>query len=82
MLRPALFLLLFAVTVLLSLPGCGPRISDAELGEKLDRLPQIEGANEPYPLPGIDETLEAAREGEPPRQTTPAVGPSLPKLPK
>ncbi len=37
--------------------GCGPRLSDEELGEKLGGLPALEGADEPVPLPELDEAL-------------------------
>jgi len=65
------FFLLAAVATLLG--GCGPRLSDQELGEKLGELPSVEGADVPASLPELDDTLDAS-----PSPKTPGLGPSLP----
>lgn len=82
MLRPCVLLCVLTVIFALQLSGCGPRPSDAELGEKLDRIPHIEGVDEPYPLPGIDEAAEAARERTKLIPTGPASGQTVPVPPR
>jgi hypothetical protein len=48
-----------AVGLLLVLHGgCGPRLSESELGKVLRDIPKIEGADEPYPMPKLDEPVE------------------------
>ena len=40
-----------------ALVGCGPGVSEEDLGIIVTELPQVPGADEPYPLPefGTDE---------------------------
>ncbi len=38
--------------------GCQPKLDPQEYGEVLDKLPKIEGADEPYPLPKLEDPSE------------------------
>ncbi|NLF10024.1 MAG: hypothetical protein GX594_18900 [Pirellulaceae bacterium] len=33
--------------------GCGPKLSERDLGTVVEEVPQIEGAEEPYPMPRL-----------------------------
>ena len=33
------------------LPGCGPRLDQEDLGEVVFEIPNVPGADKPYPLP-------------------------------
>lgn len=65
--------IILTATLLLSTTGCGPRLSEEELGEKLDKLPVIEGVEEPFPLPGLEDI------DEPPADTPDSASPQLPQ---
>ncbi|HID74926.1 MAG TPA: hypothetical protein EYP56_02905 [Planctomycetaceae bacterium] len=36
------------------LAGCGPAVSEEELGEVIHEVPEIAGADEPFPIPQIE----------------------------
>lgn len=58
-------LLIPLLLLLAPLAGCGPAVSEDELGEIVFELPEVPGADEPYPLSerlGLDETSD---NGEP-----------------
>lgn len=38
---------------LLLLCGCGPELSEHELGTVVNELPKVEGADKPYPMPQL-----------------------------
>jgi len=45
---------LLTLAFLLAVPlasGCGPSVSEEELGEVVSGIPKVPGADEPYPLP-------------------------------
>jgi hypothetical protein len=48
------------VVVGLALPGCAPKLDPREYGEVIHELPKLPGAEEPYPLPELDEPTEKA----------------------
>ena len=50
------------LAMLLALAGCGPRLSDEDLGRVEYRLPDVPGAEVPYELPD----LTAIEDGEAP----------------
>jgi hypothetical protein len=52
---PRLIVIPAALAVLLTWPGCGPRYSPEEHGTLHQTIPQFEGMEKPYPLPGIDD---------------------------
>jgi hypothetical protein len=39
---------------LAGLPGCGPAIDEEEMGRVIYTVPQVEGSQEPYPLPMLE----------------------------
>ena len=54
---------LLIASLLLGCPplvGCGPGVSEEDLGTIVTELPQVPGADEPYPLPdfGTDEPVD------------------------
>ena len=46
----------------LTLAGCGPGVSEEDLGTIVTEVPQVPGAEEPFPLPefGTDEPTDDA----------------------
>lgn len=65
---------ILTATLAVSTAGCGPRLSDEDVGEKLDTLPVVEGVDQPYPLPELDDLEEPT--GDPAGSTPPV--PTLP----
>lgn len=65
---------ILTATLAVSTAGCGPRLSDEDLGEKLNTLPVIEGVDQPYPLPELDDLEE-------PTDDSPGSTPPVPTLP-
>lgn len=64
-----------ALFALAALPGCGPPpLDSAEYGEILTKLPEIPGAEKPYPLPELE--LPADPKVETPTDEPPAEGPA------
>ncbi|MBN1853424.1 MAG: hypothetical protein JW829_11895 [Pirellulales bacterium] len=51
----------WALILIASMAGCGPRLSDQELGHIEYRLPEVPGADVPYPLPDL--TVIEEKEG-------------------
>jgi hypothetical protein len=51
--------MLVLMTVLV---GCGPAVSQKELGETVFEVPEVAGAEEPYELPEVEPTEEQAAE--------------------
>ncbi len=59
--------------------GCGPHLSDNDLGEKLSDLPTVDGADEPLSIPELDGTFapqdeSSDAEPKPPVATVPRPG--------
>ncbi len=46
---------LATLVLLAGLTGCEPRLDPEQYGKVIYRLPQIKGADVPYPLPELDE---------------------------
>lgn len=44
--------------LLVSLGGCGPSLSEQDLGTVVYELPKVAGADEPYPMPQLGPPLE------------------------
>jgi hypothetical protein len=64
---------LAAMLGLAALPGCGPPTLDSqEYGEVLTKLPEIPGAEKPYPLPELD--LQPLGKSEVPTAEPPSEG--------
>jgi hypothetical protein len=42
--------------------GCQPQLDPQEYGDVSDKLPKIEGADEPYPLPKLEDPAEKPQE--------------------
>ena len=62
----ALLGLLFAVVLTLTgLSGCGPAVPEEELGEVVFEVPELPGADEPFPYPDADEPPEPGSAAEP-----------------
>jgi len=60
--RPGWILLLlmsFSITV-----GCGPALSEEELGHVVYEVPMVPGAETPYPLPELKVPTSEAEVGE------------------
>ncbi len=49
----ALILLTAVLAVFPSLWGCGPQVSEEELGTVLNELPEVPGADEPFEMPEL-----------------------------
>ena len=47
---------------LLGLGGCGPQLSQSDLGTMVFELPQVAGAEEPYKMPQLGPPLEHKEE--------------------
>lgn len=47
-----------AALLLLTASGCEKRLDPAEYGQVIYELPKIEGADQPFPLPKLDEQFE------------------------
>lgn len=41
--------------LLVSLGGCGPRLTPEQLGTIVHGIPKVQGAEVPYPMPRLDE---------------------------
>jgi hypothetical protein len=54
---------LIVVWGLAALPGCGPAIDEEEMGRVIYTVPQVEGSQEPYPLPMLE--TSANHDGRP-----------------
>lgn len=54
-------LLLFLLLMLVS--GCGPQLSEADLGMVLFEVPEVAGSDEPYEMPELGPPIK--REDEP-----------------
>jgi len=71
-----------ALVALLLLPagGCGPGVSDAELGRQVFHLPELPGTDTPYALPILDglDTGPSADNPESPAKTGVPVAPPTP----
>lgn len=52
-------------------PGCGPSLTQEELGEIEYRVPKIPGAKEPYPLPPPVANPEAEATSDAPEEDLP-----------
>lgn len=65
---------ILTAALLVTTAGCEPRLSDDELGEKLDTLPAIEGVEEPYPFPEFEDLDEPPADSPNPE----SPGPQLP----
>jgi hypothetical protein len=62
----ALLGLLFAVVLTLPvLSGCGPALSEEDLGTVVFEVPEVPGADEPYPFPDWDAEPEPGSAAEP-----------------
>jgi len=45
--------------------GCGPELSQSDLGEVVSELPKVAGADEPYPMPQLGQPpAEEEKEAE------------------
>lgn len=55
-------------------PGCGPAVSEDELGKMVFTVPDVPGADTPYPIPDVappPEVLKAKQEfSVPPKPST------------
>ncbi len=58
--RPCLLL-----AALMSLSGCGPGVSQAELGKVEFKIPRVDGADEPYVMPELEGLPVEKQTGEP-----------------
>jgi hypothetical protein len=62
----------FAFLVLLaSLGGCGPSLSESELGTVVYEVPKVAGADQPYQMPQLGPPLERSDELGRPRPPLP-----------
>ncbi len=48
------------VIAIFTLPGCGPSVSQEDLGTLVFDVPKVPGSDEPYPLPVDDTPADAA----------------------
>jgi hypothetical protein len=61
-----------AALIGLLLPGCGPRLTDEQLGTRVENLSQMPGADQPVELPKLNKPEDAPTPdpGEPPAPAT------------
>lgn len=58
------WLFVLGVSLGLATAGCGPAVSDRELGEVIFEVPQVPGSEAAYVLPPVKPTAEQAAELE------------------
>lgn len=49
---------LAALIVLMCLTGCGPELSQQDLGHVVYEVPKVAGADKPYPMPELGPPVE------------------------
>jgi hypothetical protein len=57
----------------LAATACGPRLSSDDLGTTLHRLPKVPGADQPYPMPQLDQPPPDEKAADEPAAGDPAT---------